>query len=279
MKKIFTFLSLSAIATMSNAQIVINEVYGGGGNSGSTYKNDFIELMNTGATAATLTNATLQYASKTGTFNQYHPLPPITLNPGQTYLIQEGAGAGGTVDLTPDLIAPIPINFGGGTNTVAGFIMAAGDGKIVLASNTTQVVAPTDANVLDFVGYGAASQFEGTGAAPSPSATVSIARTGGVDSNNNSADFKTGAPTPLASLAVSDVNNIKNKLVKNTSVTNSIVFGANAEVQIINLNGQVVKSATVSENSALDVSSLTKGVYFINAEVDGKKVSQKILKN
>ena len=33
MKKIFTILGLTAIATMSNAQIVISEVYGGGGGS------------------------------------------------------------------------------------------------------------------------------------------------------------------------------------------------------------------------------------------------------
>ena len=40
MKKIFTILGVSA-AFFMNAQIVINEVYGGGGNSGATLKNDF----------------------------------------------------------------------------------------------------------------------------------------------------------------------------------------------------------------------------------------------
>ena len=46
MKKIFTLLSVVAIGTFANAQIVINELYGGGGNSGATLKNDFIELIN-----------------------------------------------------------------------------------------------------------------------------------------------------------------------------------------------------------------------------------------
>ncbi|MDN5627246.1 MAG: lamin tail domain-containing protein, partial [Weeksellaceae bacterium] len=84
-----TVLGIVFIATVANAQIVINEVYGGGGNSGATYKNDFVELINKGTASVTLTGATLQYASAAGTFNQYHPLPNITLAPGQKYLIQE----------------------------------------------------------------------------------------------------------------------------------------------------------------------------------------------
>ncbi len=34
------------------AGVVISQVYGGGGNSGATLKNDFIELFNAGASAA-----------------------------------------------------------------------------------------------------------------------------------------------------------------------------------------------------------------------------------
>ena len=87
MKKNFTLLSVVAIGTFANAQIVINELYGGGGNSGATLKNDFIELINRGTESVTLAGASLQYASNTGTFNQYHTLPSITLAPNQTYLI------------------------------------------------------------------------------------------------------------------------------------------------------------------------------------------------
>lgn len=280
MKKIFTILGLTAIATM-NAQIVINEVYGGGGNSGATLKNDFVELINRGTSAVTLTGASLQYASAAGTFNQYHPLPSITLNPGQTYLIQEGAGATGTVDLVPDFVAPIPTNFGSGTNTNPGFAMAAANGKIALVSNEIQITSPTDANVLDFVGYGTANQSEGGAPAPAISATLSASRTNGVDTNNNGADFTTGTPSPRNStqLAVSDVNGVKINLVKNSNVKNTIVFGAKANVQIISANGQVVKTALVSENTSLDVSSLPKGLYIVSADVNGQKVAQKIVKN
>lgn len=279
MKKIFTILGVAAIATMANAQIIINEVYGGGGNSGATLKNDFVELINSGSATATLTGATLQYASAAGTFNQYHPLPVITLAPGQTYLIQEAAGTGGSVDLTPDFVAPAPTNFNGTPNTTPGFAMAGTNLKLVLASNATQVTGPADSNVLDFVGTGSANQYEGSGPAPVMTNTTSASRTNGIDTNNNAADFTVGTPTPQGMLAVTDVNGVKINLVKNTNVNNTIVFGAKANVQILNVNGQVVKTASVVENTNLDVSSLAKGMYIISAEVNGQKVSQKIIKN
>ena len=280
MKKIFTILGVSA-AFFMNAQIVINEVYGGGGNSGATFKNDFVELINSGTTSVTLSGATLQYASAAGTFNQYHPLPDITLAPQQTYLIQEAAGTGGTVDLSPDFVAPIPTNFGSGTNNNPGFAMAGTNLKIALVSNAVQISGPTDANVLDFVGVGSANQFEGTGAAPVMTNSTSASRTNGIDTNNNAADFTTGTPTPKNStqLSVSDVNGLKVTLVKNSNVKNTIVFGAKANVQILNANGQVVKTAAVNDNSTLDVSSLAKGMYIVTADVNGQKVSQKIIKN
>ncbi len=277
MKKIFTILGVSA-AFMMNAQIVINEVYGGGGNSGATLKNDFVELINNGTATYTLTGATLQYASSGGTFNQYHILPAITLAPGQTFLIQEGAGAGGSVDLVPDYVAPAPINYNGTINNVPGFAMSGTNLKIVLASNADQVTGPGDSNVLDFVGVGSANLYEGSGAAPVMSNSTSVSRTNGIDTNNNAADFTAGNPSPRNMLSVSNVNGTKVTLVKNTIVNNTVVFGAKANVNIVNANGQVVKTAAVADGTSLDVSSLSKGMYIITAEVNGQTVSQKIIK-
>jgi len=61
-------------------------------------------------------------------------------------------------------------------------------------------------------------------------------------------------------------------------VANNIIFNAKADVQIVNMNGQVVKSASVSENTSLDVSSLPKGTYVVTGVVNGKSSSQKIIK-
>ena len=93
-------LMLSAFPVLAvSPNIVISQVYGGGGNTGAPYTHDFIELFNRGAAAASLSGMTLQYASATGTGNfgasstQLTDLPAVTLQPGQYYLVQEAGGA------------------------------------------------------------------------------------------------------------------------------------------------------------------------------------------
>src|SRR5262245_5403563 len=54
-------------ASAVSADVVISEVYGGGGNSGATLRNDFIELRNLGSAAVDLTGWSVQYASAAGT--------------------------------------------------------------------------------------------------------------------------------------------------------------------------------------------------------------------
>lgn len=75
-------------------------------------------------------------------------------------------------------------------------------------------------------------------------------------------------------------NNVATKanLVKNTVVSNTILFAAKSDVQVINANGQVVKTASVNENSSLEVSSLPAGIYIVTGNVAGKAISQKIIK-
>lgn len=79
-------------------------------------------------------------------------------------------------------------------------------------------------------------------------------------------------------LAVNDVTNVKSAFVQNTQVTDAIHFGAKADVKIYNMNGQVVKTASVSNTRALDASDLQPGMYIVTGSVDGQPVSQKILK-
>ena len=180
---------------------------------------------------------------------------------------------------TADYKVTSNLNIATGVSYNGGFNMSAANGKIALANAVSAVTAANGANVVDFIGYGSATMFEGAAAAPLLDATKSATRTAG-DTNNNGADFAALAPTPTNSvLAVSDVNSTKITLVKNSNVNKTIVFGAKANVQIISANGQVVKTAVVSENTNLDVSSLPKGMYIISADVNGQKVSQKIIKN
>lgn len=178
---------LSAPVFAAPGGVVISQVYGGGGNSGATYKNDYIELLNTGDTTVTLTNWSVQYASATGTTWQVTRLPAsVTLAAGQYYLVHEALGSGGTDALTPDA-----------TGTIA---MSATAGKVALVNSITALSGgkPVD-NVVDLVGFGTtAGYYEGSGATPAPSNTLAVIRknNGCLDSNDNSSDFVTGAASP-----------------------------------------------------------------------------------
>ena len=45
----------------------ISQVYGGGGNAGADYRNDFIELFNRSAPDVSVAGWSVQYAAATGT--------------------------------------------------------------------------------------------------------------------------------------------------------------------------------------------------------------------
>jgi hypothetical protein len=170
-------------ANAVSPNIVISQVYGGGGNSGATLKNDFIELYNRGTTAVDVTGWTVQYASASGTTWDSTVLSG-TIQPGCYYLAQEAQGAGGTVDLpTPDA-----------TGSLA---LSATSGKVALVSNSTVLTGSCPSGVVDLVGYGTANCSEGS-AAPGLTNTTAIFRANGgaTDTDNNSADFSTAAPNP-----------------------------------------------------------------------------------
>ncbi len=173
--------------------IVISQVYGGGGNTGATYTNDFIELFNAGGAPVDITGWSVQYASATGTTWQVTALTG-TIQPGHYYLIQEAAGSGGTMPLpTPDA-----------TGSIA---MSGSKGKIALVVNDTALTESCPTGVVDFVGYGSANCYEGSGATPELSNTTAAIRNnnGCTDTNNNATDFSISAPTPRNSAAPSYV--------------------------------------------------------------------------
>ncbi|HWF02378.1 MAG TPA: lamin tail domain-containing protein, partial [Candidatus Angelobacter sp.] len=91
-------LTSAPAAHASASGVVISQVYGGGGNAGSTFKNDFIELFNAGTAPVSLTGWSVQYASAAGTTWQVTALNG-SLAPGQYFLVQESQGAGGTTPL------------------------------------------------------------------------------------------------------------------------------------------------------------------------------------
>src|SRR3954447_17184919 len=139
-----------APASAASPDVAISQVYGGGGNTGAPFTNDFIELRNTSSAAVDVTGWSVQYASAAGTSYQVTTLSG-TVPAGGHYLVQENAGTGGTTPLpTPDA-----------TGTIA---MSAASGKVALVVTGTALTCGADcdtaAGVKDFVGYGTANDFE-----------------------------------------------------------------------------------------------------------------------
>ena len=189
-KTIFSLLTALAFAAGAKAQMLtISEVYGGGGNTGSTYKNDFIELYNYGTTTVDVSTLSVYYGSATSTTFTTANSTPLTgtIAPGAFYLIQEAAGTGGTTALpTPNVTGTL--NLSGTT------------GRVALGLTATLPTSATSTGVVDFLGWGpTASQYEGTGPAAATTNPTSIDRPDPtVDTNNNAADFMLGSPSPDA---------------------------------------------------------------------------------
>jgi uncharacterized protein len=175
------------VGSVSGGNVVISQVYGGGGNSGATYTHDFIELYNRTDDPINLNGWSVQYASATGSSWAVTPLSG-SIQPGGYYLVQQAAGAGGTTPLpTPDAVGSIA--------------MAAGAGKVALSSGTAALsgTCPTSDVYVDFVGYGStATCYEGSGPTATLSNTTAALRKddGAQDTNDNAADFTTGDPNP-----------------------------------------------------------------------------------
>ena len=174
----------SALAV--SPDIVISQVYGGGGLSGAAYTHDFFELFNRGTTAVSLSGWSVQYASSAGTTWQVTNLSG-TIEPGRYFLIQQSQGSGGTI--------PLPTPDAAGVTAVG-----ATSGKVALVRNATPLNSgcPLGGDVADFAGYGSTDCFEGAGAAPGLSNTTAASRAAGgcTDTDSNMADFAAGSPFP-----------------------------------------------------------------------------------
>jgi hypothetical protein len=172
-----------------STSVVISQVYGGGGNSGSTYTNDFIELYNRGTTTVDLTGWSVQYASAASSSPWGATPLSGTIAPGHYYLIKESQGAGGTTPLpSPEV-------------TTGTSLMSATAGKVALMTTTTTIATgtcPTGATLVDLVGYSSTATCSET----SPTGTLSnttaaIRKNGGCqDTDVNSNDFIVSGPIP-----------------------------------------------------------------------------------
>jgi len=184
MRKLYAFIICSLFFSLAGySQLVINEVYGGGGNSGAPYRNDFVELYNNSNADVDISGYKVEYFSATGTT----VANTLTIGAGKTikansyFLIQMAAGANTAA-------APLPTP--DATETAA---MSGTAGRVYFRNSAAVLV--------DAVSFGGSTTTPSEGRpAPATTNATSVQRTPiGQDTDNNSADFTTGAPTPTNS--------------------------------------------------------------------------------
>lgn len=248
-------------AAAVSTNIVISQVFGGGGNATAPFKNDFIELYNRGAAAQSLAGWSVQYASATGTGNfgasstQLTELPNVSLQPGQHFLIQEAVGTGcsglpcGVALPSPDVVDATPIAM----NATVGKV-AVVDQATTLGCNggSTPCSGTQLSHIIDLVGYGTgaggANFFEGAGAAPTTSNSTADLRAadGATDTDNNASDFAAGAPNPrsvgVRMLSIDDVSHSESSGSQSYDFTVSLTTPAAA--------GGVTFDIATADNSA-----------------------------
>ena len=223
MKRIFAacgllIFFLQTAQSNPSSTIVISQIYGDGGTTGSTYANDFIEIYNVGLTSINLSGYSVQYS--TGTTWTMTALTAVTLHPGEYYLVKEASNGSGGIQLPAADV----------TGTIS---MHASNGKVALVNSTS--VLPNgclSASIVDLVGFGNASCFEGTVATSGTNTLSMIRKPGNLDTDNNGADFTTSLPNPRTSSFTLPIS-INNFSINKTGRSNNLYWQANCTVASI----------------------------------------------
>lgn len=265
MKKFFTLVFITLISLGGFSQVRISQVYGGGGNSGATFNQDYVELYNAGASAVSMDGWSIQYASATGPGGAGNwavdSFPNGTnIGAGQYFLVALASGATGTALPAPD-----------NTNTFIN--LAATAGKVALVSSQTPLngtAACSDGSVLDLVGYGTtATCYEGAAANTSGlTSTEAMFRrdNGCIDFNNNNVDFLIADASPRNSS--SPANTCTNDpLIITTDVSGLLTTAGTASaessftVYAVNLSGGPGNLTAATASPDVEIAATAGGPF------------------
>ncbi len=165
--------------------VVVNEIQTDSISGAGGTNDDWVELYNPTAGDIVLDGWSIQKTSSSGLASSIRKTTLSGTIAAGGYLLIVRETATTTLTEMADILA------------LDSFSLA--DHNIVyLVNNDVNITDYTDENIIDFVGFGTASYYEGSGAAPNPPDTKSIARyQDGEDTDNNDVDFVVqDNPTP-----------------------------------------------------------------------------------
>lgn len=270
-------LNGEVIEPITAPNVIITEVYGGGGNSGATYTHDFFELYNTTENSVTIGGWSIQYYAATGTgaSSNVIVIPDGKYIPAKShFLIQSASGGAVGVALpTPDA-----------TGTVNA---AAAAGKVILyTTNAAQTINSSDITSItgngffkDYVPFGTTAtpvwgSAMSSGASNTTSATRKKVEGEYVYTQNIGNDFEVASPNPQNTGIVSSTDNP-------SSPTNIYAHNANIhftatageKVEVYNAVGQKIIS-TLATDGQNELPVNAKGVMIVKV---GSRLAKVIL--
>jgi len=185
-----------ASPTPLRGDVVISQIYSGGGQPGSTFQYNYVELFNRTNETIDINGWPISGASATGSSGfavGFVGSNRVAIGAGRYLLIQLGPSNtnGAPLPVTPDFTLNQNIQLSGR--------MAFSQAGTFLSGSCPILPNP---NIIDYVGFGSSSCFEGAGAVANLSFTTAALRlaNGCTDTDNNAADFVVGPPSPRNSL-------------------------------------------------------------------------------
>ena len=205
-----------ASATPANDNIVISQAYGGGGNKGANYTNDFIELYNPTSNPIDLSAWKLRYASKDADLESTKNIATLEgiIAPNSYFLIQGAKGSAGT-DALPNPDLTVTLNLSGT------------DGKLDLVD--------ADGMIVDMLGYGAGVTKEGHSIDALSNTTSAIRgfviglspENRALDTDVNINDFSIASPDPRNS----SYNSLRVQSVEATPASGAVISGTQVSLK------------------------------------------------
>jgi hypothetical protein len=283
-----------ASTTSPSTGLVIDAIYGGGGDSTnpSNLGNDFVELFNAGTTPQSLNGMSLQYAAHSATQvaspGYLYDLPNVTLGPGQHFLFEGATGTNGAD--SPLSTAP--------DGNLSTFNLSDQGATVFLVDSTSLLPEQTvsgiqsDPSIVDEVGYGngasgkySSDLYLGTAPAADETDTTALFRkdNGCQNTNQNENDFvletaltatlydMNSPPTPCSGLLISAIYGGGGDSSTVTDLANDFVELFNAGTTPQTLNGLSIQYATYdgtfdpADTVDLPNEMLEPGQYFLFA--------------
>ncbi len=213
------------VAAGCGGNLVVSQVYPGGGVANASYANDYVELHNNGPVPVTVDGMSVWYTASNYYSWTFTPLAG-TVPPGGYYLVQMAGGAYGALLPAPDAVGAASMSLGGGTVALVAT-------PVVPSSSYCPTVG-----VLDVVGWGSSTSGSTTtptacreGSAPAPALPPSdfgaaLVRVGGGcgDGNGNNFELVSALAVPHSSASAPVLCGCNGTPVNETGLTVEMDF-------------------------------------------------------